>query len=95
LAWRCEVAVSPEQSMSIALPDDFEWRPMTASVPRRGTTVGAPPVGQMPAACWAAKKSGSIQISATQSACASDAGAGAGGEDADGGRSNEPAAGGS
>ena len=67
LAWRCDVAESPEQSIS-GCPRRL--RPTPDRSPRfraSGTTVGAPPVGQMPAASWAAKKSGSIQISATQS----------------------------
>jgi hypothetical protein len=54
--------------MSTAVPDELERRPMVTSRPVNGTTVGAPPVGQTPAACCAAKKSGSIHISATQSA---------------------------
>src|SRR2546421_3265417 len=56
----------------------FERRPISALVPGSARTVGAPPVGHVPAASWAANQSGSTQISATHSAPAGAAGAGAG-----------------
>ena len=50
-----------------------------AVVPRSGTTVGAPLVAQPPGLFWNANQSGSIQISATQSAPGSGIGVTAGG----------------